>query len=86
VSALDLVISVDTAVAHLAGGMGKPVWILNRFDSCWRWLHGREDSPWYPTARLFNQPRSGDWSAVIDDVATALSDCVPDQAMDEAAG
>ncbi|MEN6621037.1 MAG: glycosyltransferase family 9 protein, partial [Smithella sp.] len=62
---LDLVISVDTAVAHLAGALGKPVWILNRFDSCWRWMETREDSPWYPTLRLFRQPYPGDWSSVV---------------------
>jgi tetratricopeptide (TPR) repeat protein len=50
---LDLVICVDTAVAHLTGALGKPVWALSRFDACWRWLEGRDDSPWYPTARLF---------------------------------
>ena len=58
---LDLVISVDTSVAHLAGALGKPVWLLDRFDPCWRWLIGRRDSPWYPTLRLFRQPRPGDW-------------------------
>jgi tetratricopeptide (TPR) repeat protein len=62
---LDLVISVDTSVAHLAGALGKPVWILNRFDTCWRWLLDREDSPWYPTARLYRQQRAGDWAGVI---------------------
>jgi len=62
---LDLVISVDTAVAHLAGALGKPVWILNRFDSCWRWFKEREDSPWYPTLRLIRQPEPGDWKSVI---------------------
>ena len=65
VSGLDLVISVDTAVAHLAGAMGKPVWILHRFDACWRWLRGRDDSPWYPTARLFRQSTPGDWCGPI---------------------
>jgi tetratricopeptide (TPR) repeat protein len=62
---LDLVISVDTSVAHLAGALGKPVWMLNRFDTCWRWLQDREDSPWYPTMRLFRQPSPGDWQSVI---------------------
>src|SRR5215469_13251322 len=54
---LDLVISVDTSVAHLAGALGKPVWLLNRFDTDWRWLLNRDDSPWYPTLRQFRQPR-----------------------------
>ncbi|MDR3515032.1 MAG: glycosyltransferase family 9 protein [Azospirillaceae bacterium] len=70
---LDLVISVDTAVAHLAGALGKPVWILSRFDGCWRWLRDRDDTPWYPTARLFRQTRPGDWSDVMARVATALA-------------
>jgi tetratricopeptide (TPR) repeat protein len=72
VAALDLVVTVDTAVAHLAGALGKPVWILNRYDACWRWLVGRSDSPWYPAARLWRQPRPGDWAHVMDDVAAAL--------------
>ena len=70
---LDLVISVDTAVAHLVGALGKPVWILNRFNTCWRWLNGRSDSPWYPSARLFRQPVAGDWDGVIAEVKAALS-------------
>ena len=70
---LDLVISVDTAVAHLAGAMGKPVWLLNRFDTDWRWLTEREDTPWYPTMRIFRQRLRGDWDGVIDDVARALA-------------
>ncbi len=69
VEQLDLVISVDTAVAHLAGALGKPVWLLNRWDTDWRWLLGREDSPWYPSLRQFRQPRAGDWAGAI----TALS-------------
>jgi len=72
VEALDLVITVDTAVAHLAGTLGKPVWILSRFDGCWRWLIDRDDSPWYPTARLFRQPAPGDWDAVMRQVVAAL--------------
>jgi tetratricopeptide (TPR) repeat protein len=73
VANLDLVVTVDTSVAHLAGALGKPVWILSRFDGCWRWLNGREDSPWYPTARLFHQQAPGDWDEVIGRVATALA-------------
>ncbi|CAB3792224.1 tetratricopeptide repeat protein [Pararobbsia alpina] len=70
----DLVISVDTSTAHLAGAMGRPVWILNRFDTCWRWLLERDDSPWYPSARLFRQPSLGDWDSVIDRVRMALQE------------
>jgi tetratricopeptide (TPR) repeat protein len=73
VEALDLVISVDTSVVHLAGTLGKPVWVLNRYDQCWRWLRDRTDSPWYPTARLFRQRAPGDWSGVISDVVEALA-------------
>lgn len=69
---LDLVISVDTSVVHLAGGLGKPVWVLSRFDGCWRWLRNREASPWYPTARVFGQPTPGDWDTVVDRVRDAL--------------
>ena len=72
IAELDLVIAVDTAVAHLAGALGKPVWILLPFDSDWRWLLGREDSPWYSTARLFRQSRPNDWTPVIDAVAGEL--------------
>jgi hypothetical protein len=70
---LDLVISVDTSTAHLAGALNKPVWILNRLDTCWRWMLEREDTPWYPSARLFRQPSLGDWDSVIASVARALA-------------
>lgn len=63
---LDLVIAVDTSTAHLAGALGKPVWILNRFDTCWRWLLDRADSPWYPTARLYRQSTPGTWDDAIE--------------------
>jgi tetratricopeptide (TPR) repeat protein len=69
---LDLVITVDTAVAHLAGAMGKPVWILLAYRPDFRWLLNRDDSPWYPTARLFRQSELGDWDGVIADVAHQL--------------
>jgi len=65
IECLDLVISIDTAVAHLAGALGKPVWLVNRFESDWRWLRGRTDSPWYPTMRIFTQPRPGDWDGAV---------------------
>jgi tetratricopeptide (TPR) repeat protein len=73
VAGLDLVITVDTSVAHLAGALGKPVWVLSRFDGCWRWLNGREDSPWYPTARIFHQQAPGAWDEVIERVAGELA-------------
>jgi hypothetical protein len=73
VEALDLVISVDTSVAHLAGALGKPVWLLNRYDSDWRWLTGRDDSPWYPSLRLFRQNRFGEWEATVARVREALA-------------
>ena len=69
---LDLVISVDTAVAHLAAALGKPVWLLDRFDPCWRWLTGRRDSPWYPALRLYRQPQPGDWDSVLAGVSRDL--------------
>jgi tetratricopeptide (TPR) repeat protein len=73
VSDLDQVISVDTSVAHLAGALGKPVWILLPFAPDWRWLKDRETSPWYLTARLFRQPTPGDWTSVIARVAGELT-------------
>jgi len=73
---LDLVITVDTSTAHLAAAMGKPVWILNRFDACWRWLRDRSDSPWYPSVQLYRQVNSGDWSELMTRVATDLKELV----------
>jgi Flp pilus assembly protein TadD len=72
VAGLDLIITVDTAIAHLAGALGKPVWMLNRFDTCWRWFLHREDTPWYPSMRQFRQTSRGDWDGVIARVGHAL--------------
>ena len=71
---LHLVIAVDTAVAHLAGALNKPIWLLNRYNTCWRWLLDREDSAWYPTARLFRQDASRQWDRVVARVCAALRD------------
>ena len=71
---LDLVVSVDTAVAHLAGALHAPVWILNRFDSCWRWLNDRTDSPWYPSAKLYRQAQFDDWQPVLEQVRLDLDE------------
>jgi len=73
VAQLDLAICVDTSTAHLVGAVGKPVWLLNRFNTCWRWMLARQDSPWYPTMRIFRQPQLGDWASVMAEVKAALS-------------
>ncbi len=72
IGGLDLVIAVDTAVAHLAAALGKPVWMLSRFMGCWRWLRDRDDSPWYPTLRIFRQQRAQDWDGALARVRDAL--------------
>jgi hypothetical protein len=70
---LDLVLSVDSMPAHLAGALGRPVWTLLHADPDWRWMLGRDDTPWYPTMRLFRQPRPGDWAAVMARVRAELA-------------
>lgn len=72
IECLDLVISVDTAVVHLAGALGKPVWLLSRYDNCWRWHNEEKISSWYPSIRQFRQPSNGDWSGMMNDVAEEL--------------
>lgn len=76
IETLDLVISVDTAVAHLAGAMGKPVWVMLPFVPDWRWMTGRGDSPWYPTMRLFRQSSWGDWGGVVEEIKCNLINAV----------
>jgi tetratricopeptide (TPR) repeat protein len=74
VANLDLVICVDTSVSHLVGGMGKPVWMLSRYDGCFRWLEDRADSPWYPSMRIFRQGADRKWEPVVASVAKALAE------------
>ena len=75
-SHLDLIISPDTAVAHLAGALGRPIWLLLPHVAEWRWLMARDDSPWYPTMRLFRQHTRGDWTEAIGRMAADLKDVV----------
>jgi len=70
---IDLLISADTAVAHLAGALGRPVWTLLPYAPDWRWMLGRDDSPWYPTMTLFRQRQRGDWTGVFADMAERLA-------------
>ena len=73
VAELDLVVSIDSAMVHLAGALNKPIWMLDRFDNEWRWLHGREDSPWYPKLRIFRQSVFGEWEPVVQRAGAALA-------------
>jgi ADP-heptose:LPS heptosyltransferase len=73
---LDLVVTCDTSIAHLAGALGRPVWVALKKDAEWRWLRDRTDSPWYPTMRLFRQPEIGDWVAVFAEMADACTQLV----------
>ena len=72
IESMDLVVSIDTSIAHLSGALGKETWVALQFSSEWRWLLDRDDSPWYPKARLFRQPRQDDWEAVIANIRAAL--------------
>lgn len=69
---MDLVITPDAMAAHLAGTLARPTWVMLKHDADWRWMDGREDSPWYPTVRLYRQPRAGDWDSVAQEVASSL--------------
>lgn len=82
VANLDLIISVDTSVAHLAGALGRPVWTLLPYAADWRWLIEKEDTPWYPTMRLFRQQRPGDWQAVLERVAAELQGVLQQRAVE----
>jgi hypothetical protein len=76
IASLDLVITCDSAIAHLAGGLGSRVWVALPFAAEWRWLLDRDDSPWYPTMRLFRQTKPGDWPGVFERMAAALQGLV----------
>jgi ADP-heptose:LPS heptosyltransferase len=73
---MDLVITIDNSAAHLAGALGVPTWVLLPFAPDWRWLLDRDDSPWYPSIRLFRQTQIGDWESVVREVRDALSEGV----------
>ena len=74
-SAMDLVITVDTSIVHLAGALGLPAFVLVTAFPDWRWRMDRDDSPWYPTLRIYRQPEAGDWASVIERVVADLSAC-----------
>jgi hypothetical protein len=79
---LDLIITSDTAVAHLAGALGRPTWVALSHVPDWRWLLDRDDSPWYPTMRLFRQPHGGDWAGVFSAMRTRLLELIPANGID----
>lgn len=82
---LDLLVTVDTSVAHLAGALGRPVWMLSRFDGCWRWLCDREDSPWYSSMRIFRQTEAGNWGPALQRLRQALEEAAERAALRGAA-
>lgn len=77
---LDLLVTIDSMPAHLSGTLGRPTWVLLKHEADWRWIEGRDDSPWYPAVRLFRQPRAGDWRGVAHEVAAALRHVAEDHA------
>jgi hypothetical protein len=76
---LDLVVTCNTSIAHLAGALGRPVWVALKKDAEWRWLRDRDDSPWYPTMRLFRQKQQGDWGGVFAEMAARLASPAEDR-------
>ena len=76
-ASLDLIVTSDTSIAHLAGALGRPVWVALQHVPDWRWQLGREDCPWYPSMRLFRQTRRGDWEDVFARITAAAADLVP---------
>ena len=76
-TSLDLIVTSDTSIAHLAGALGRETWVLLPYAPDWRWMLRRRDSPWYPTMRLFRQPREGDWDSVFAEVLTGLAERFP---------
>jgi hypothetical protein len=79
-SLMDLIVTTDTSVPHLAGALARPVWVMLQFAPDWRWMLGRQDSPWYPSMRLFRQDSIGDWDSVITRVVEALSSWIKNRA------
>jgi ADP-heptose:LPS heptosyltransferase len=84
-SQLDLIVTIDTSVAHLAGALGRPVWVMLPDVPDWRYMLHREDSPWYPTMRLFRQGQAGDWAAVVQRVASELESLAASRLLSSAA-
>ena len=80
--AMDLIISCDTSVAHLAGALGRPTWVALRHAADWRWLIDRDDSPWYPGMKLFRQPKRGDWTGLFQKIEEKLAAIVATKSVD----